>query len=138
MPIVILSDKEKLEKWNAICLEYGWSQPGELFTWIKRRGVRFTSAESCLAPEVTSVLVNSDIVAASLVAGSGEVMATRILEVYCGFVTFISTTLEAIFWKAVIERMSKEFSKFMPPELIPKYIRDILKYPADNDGSLPT
>jgi hypothetical protein len=136
MAIETLSDKQKLEKWNEICKEFGWSSPGELQSWISRSNVKFTGADSCLAPETMGVVSNSDNAMALVIKSSGEAMATRVLEIYTGMLTFASTAIEAVFWKNLIERMSKEFGTFVPPELVPKYVREIIKYPKDGNGSL--
>jgi len=138
MPVEILTDKQRLEKWNEICMKAGWAQPGELQMWTQKANVKFTRGDSCLAPESVAVVSDEKTAIAAAVNGTGEAVATRLLEVYAGLLVFISSTLESKFWQTVIERMSKEFDIFLPPELVPKYIREILKYPQDGDGSLPT
>lgn len=137
MPIPILTDREKIYKWNDICMQLGWSHAGEVEIWLRSNNVRFTPGQSVLAPEGIVLRVASPDAARGLVVGpSGEIMATHVLSVYIGMITFQRTSLESIFWHEVIERMSNEFATFIPPDLIPAYIREILKYPADGDGSI--
>jgi len=139
MPIPLLTDKEKLDKWNDICIMHEWSRGGELTAWLYVNNVKFTPGESVLSPDGMTLRIAAPDAAKGLVVGpSGETMATHILSVYIGKITFASTGIEAVFWHEVIERMSREFNTFMPPDLIPAYIRDTLKYPQDGGGELPT
>ena len=139
MPIPILSDKEKIEKWNDLCLAKNWSKAGELHIWLHAHNVKFTNGGSVLAPDGLTLKIAAPDASKGLVVGpSGETMATHVLSVYCGYITFASSSIEAIFWKEVIERLDREFDIFMPPELVPTYARNILKYPADGGGELPT
>jgi hypothetical protein len=139
MPINIYSDRERLEKWNDICIAKNWSKPGELQLWLGTHNIKFTSGDSVLAPEGLVLRVNAPDAARGLVIGApGETMATHVLSVYTGLITFTSTHIESLFWKEVIERMDREFDIFVPPELVPAYVRDILKYPSDGEGELPT
>jgi hypothetical protein len=139
MPIKILTDFERLKKWNDICIAKGWAKEGELEKLYKKANIQFTPGGSCMAPEVLTVKVTrkEDIPQITL-ACTGEAMATHVIEAYTGFLVFASTELDSEFWRAIIGRLDKEFDIFMPPELVPKYVRDILKYPADGEGELPT
>jgi len=118
---------------------HGWAKQGELQMWLHTNNVKFTPGGSVLASNGVVLKVSVPDIAEKLIKNtSGEIMATHILSVYSGHTRFTSTTLEAIFWKEVINRMSKEFDLFIQPNLIPTYIRDIIKYPGDGDSSLPT
>ena len=137
MPIKILSDFERLKKWNDNCIAKGWAKEGELERLYKKANIKFTPYGSCLAPETLTVKVTrqEDLPKITL-ACSAEAMATHVIEVFTGFIVFASTELDSEFWKAIIGRMDKEFDIFIPPELVPAYIRNILNYPADGEGEL--
>ena len=137
MPVSILTDREKIYKWNDICMILGWSKAGEVEIWLRQNNVRFTPGQSVLAPNGLTLRISSPEAAKGLVVGpTGEMMATHLLSVYVGLITFASTGMEATFWRAIIDRMKDEFDTFVPPDLVPKYIREILKYPEDGDGEV--
>jgi len=139
MPIPILTDKEKILKWNDICMTRNWSRQGELQTWLHANNIKFARSGSVLVPAGPALKVTAPSVAKGLITNTPcEIMATHILSVYSGKIIFASTEIEAIFWKEVIDRMSREFDSFMQPDLVPTNVRNILKYPGDGDGNLPT
>jgi hypothetical protein len=131
----MLTDREKIGKWNDICMVKGWSKQGELQMWLHTNNVKFTLSGSVLTPSRLILKIATLDAAKGLIENtSGEVMATHVLSVYSGHIMFASSTIEAAFWKEVIERMSSEFDLFMRPDLIPANIRNILKYPENGDG----
>ncbi len=134
-----LSDKEKLEKWNEICMAMNWSQPHELETWLQMHGVMFTKAGSCVG--INLVLGSKQILAESQIdeivkSSTGEAMATYILQAISGLLIFkvkpddatgmISSMLETIFWRTSVERCQLEWELDIPPEIMPKYVREAL------------
>lgn len=131
------TDKEKLEKWNDICMSMNWSQPHELETWLQMHGVMFTKAGSCVG--INLVLGSKQISVAGQVdelvkSSTGESMATYILQAISGLLSFkvkpdaemLSTELETIFWKTAVERCQLEWELDVPAEIMPKYVREAL------------
>ena len=133
-----LTDKEKLEKWNDICMSMNWSQPHELETWLQMHGVMFTKAGSCVG--VNLVLGGKQISVVGQIdeiikSSTGEGMATSILQAISGLLSFkvkpdntemTSTTLETIFWRTAVERCQLEWELDIPPDVMPKYVREAL------------
>lgn len=138
METPILSDREKLNKWNDICISQGWADHGELEKWLAIHGFVFTNAGSCVSSSFVNFRASTNDIAEQLIkSGTGEEMATHILEALTGGLIFINSEVEVSFWKAAIERLSVEADLFMPPEIVPKSVRESLKYPtADNQGSV--
>jgi hypothetical protein len=134
----ILTDKEKIEKWNDICMTMNWSQPHELETWLQMHGVMFTKSGSCVG--VNLVLGGKQISVIGQVeeivkSSNSEGMATYILQAIAGLLSFkvkpdntemLSTTLETMFWKIACERCQLEWELDIPPEIMPKYVREAL------------
>lgn len=130
----MLTDREKINKWNDICMTKSWSKQGELQMWLHTNNVKFTLSGSILAPNRLILKIATSDAAKGLIKNtSGETMATHVLSVYSGHIMFASSLIEAAFWKEVIERMSDEFDLFMQPDLIPANVRDILKYPGEGE-----
>lgn len=138
MEIPILSDRARIEKWNDICMSQGWSESGELEKWLGVHGILFTPAGSCLGLSLLTVKVEDLQAAEQLVKqGTGEAMATHVLEALTGILVFGGSEAESTFWKAAIERLQLEVDLFMPPEIVPRLARTLLKYPADeNQGAV--
>jgi len=131
----MLTDREKIGKWNDICIAKSWSKQGELQMWLHTNNVKFTLSGSVLTSSRLALKIATSDAAKGLIKNtSGETMATHVLSVYSGHVMFASSTIETAFWKEVIERMSNEFDLFMQPDLIPTYVRSILKYPENGDS----
>jgi hypothetical protein len=128
-----LTDKERLLKWNELCMDLGWAKSSELEIWLKMRNVKFTPSGSCMAPEIAVKITANELIP-QLLGGEDAEVFIRMLETYCGFICFISSGLEAEYWKYLIDRLEKQHI-IMPPELVPTYIRNILKYPP---GSFDT
>jgi hypothetical protein len=138
MEIPILSDKAKLDKWNDICISQDWAQQGELEKWLMAHGIFFTGAGSCLNTSIVVIKMSSSQQAIDNIKNSSsEEMATNILLALTGIMIFSSSECETDFWKAAIERLNVEADMFMPPEIMPKPVRESLKYPADtNNGAI--
>lgn len=132
------TDRERVLEWNDLCITRGWARPGELQVWLYEHSVRFTPSDSILSPDGFLIKIATKEAASELAGGEAEMMATHVLSVFCGQIIFASTDIEASFWKVVINRMSSEFDTFMPVELVPVYIREILKYPAEGDDKAAT
>jgi hypothetical protein len=134
MEIPILSDRSKLDKWGEICVNQDWAGPEELEKWLAIHGVMFTGAGSCLGTSLMTMKVSTPEQADQIIKmGTGEEYATRILETMSGLLIFSDSDSETAFWKAAIERLNVEADMFMPPEIMPKSVRESLKYPADNN-----
>lgn len=138
MPIPNLTDKEKIFKWNDLCITYGWLTIGELEEFLEIAEVKFTPSGSVLTP-ISLSLSATDEKAVDLMTKESTIegLARSVINIYCANVIFSSTVLEVLFWKMIIERLDKEFNIFLEPELVPSYIRDTLKYPED-DGEVLT
>lgn len=134
----ILSDREKIEKWNDICIMLGFFKSGETELWLRFNNVKYTPGGSVLAPDGFGLQFSTPDSAKGLITNvNSEQMATHILAVFSGRITFSSTAVEVIFWKEVIERLDAQFATFTPPDIVPVYVREVLKYPADGEGELP-
>lgn len=125
MKTKIMNDREKLDVWNTICIENGWSKPRELERWLLHCGIKFSGAGSAVPDQ--SMLVENKYNLQILIDGvEGEGLATLILEVLCGVLMFPSTELERLFWVYSQKRLKDEFNILIPEEIIPNY--------AKNDG----
>lgn len=133
MPIPNLTDKEKIYKWNDLCVTYGWVAIGEVEAFLKVAEVKFTPSGSVLIPlKMSVVATNQESVNTMTKECSIKALARYVVNIYCANVVFSSVALEVSFWKNIIERLDAEFDVFLEPELVPSYIRTILKYPSEN------
>jgi hypothetical protein len=130
--VPVLTDKAKISKWNDICISMNWAQKGELDKWLLVHGILFTPGESCWGQSLSSVKVEDPITAAQIAKSTtGEALATHVLQALTGIMLFTSTEIETVFWQSTIERMSLEWELFLPPEIIPKMVRESIGYPRD-------
>lgn len=132
MSVQNLTDEEKIYKWNDLCITYGWVGIGETEKFLEISEVRFTPLGSVLSPIKLSA-VASDMSAIDTMVKETPIkgLAHYVTNVLCANIIFPSVDLETAFWKSVIERLVKDHNVFMDPEIIPSYIRNILKYPSD-------
>lgn len=119
-----MNDKEKLDTWNRVCMENGWSKPRELEKWILQSGVKFSNSGSSV-PDVVMMIMNKYNLEVVLNAVEGEGLATLILEAIAGVLTFASVDLERMFWYSADERLRDEFSTSIPEDLFPKYLKKL-------------
>lgn len=131
----MLTDKEKLSAWNKICVEQNWASEDELEKWLFINQVSFTNAGSCLANGLRAMSCKSVEEAEDLISGGGEIMATHILRSLTGLLTFIGTGIEVAFWAKAIAQLMLEVDIYIPPEIMPKLVRDTLKYNGDGTKS---
>lgn len=118
-----LNDKEKLDLWNKVCLENGWSKPRELERWLLHSGVKFSNSGSAVPDRAMSIenKYNLDII---IQAVEGEGLATLIIEYLTGVLTFRSVELEKLFWKKMSKRLREDYKMEMPQKIIPEYIKN--------------
>jgi hypothetical protein len=132
--VPILTDKAKIDKWNEVCLDQDWAKDGELDKWLIAHGIAFTPAGSCVGMSLYVIRVKANEDIDKLVTfTNGEEIATHVLEVLTGIICFSSTELENLFWQRTIDGMKAAFALFVPPEIVPKAVRESLKYPKDDD-----
>ena len=118
-----LNDKEKLDLWNKVCLEKGWSGPRELEKWLLHSEVSFSNNGSAVPGKSMSIdnKYNLDIV---INAVEGEGLATLVLEALSGVLVFGSVDLEKMFWNIVGKRLKAEFQLTVPTQILSKYIKN--------------
>lgn len=119
-----LNDREKLDTWNVVCMQNGWSKPRELEKWLLRSGIKFSNTGSAVPDETTMInnKYNLDVI---INAVEGEGLATLILESLTGTLMFGSIELEEMFWNETNQRLADEFKITIPIVLFPKYIKKI-------------
>lgn len=118
-----MTDKDRLDVWNKVCLKNGWSKPYELEKWIISTGARFTGGGS-IVPENTIILDNKYNIELQVMALDGEALATLVLEAMIGIITFPSLESEEIFWKSIKNKFKELHEVNLPNEIIPGYIRN--------------
>ena len=118
-----LNDKEKLDLWNQVCIEHGWSSPRELEKWLLHSGIKFSNSGSAVPDQVMMLMnkYNLDIVVKAV---EGEGLATLILEALTGTLTFSSTELEKLFWSKVDSRLREEYDSAVPVTIVPNYVKN--------------
>lgn len=136
----LLSDREKLEKWDEICQERGWSVPRELDERLAKNGIYFTGAGSCvnIGPVAfrlenvsnTKVVVNSS---------DAHELALFIMQSLCGLLLFTSVEVETKFWELSQQRMLEDSNLELPDSIVPRYIRNksFAKKDKDDDNKSP-
>lgn len=117
----MITDIEKLHKWNEVCLSKGWSKKNELQMWLMQLGIRFTSAGSAV-PDTLFVIDNKHNAEIQVRGVEGEHLATLVLEALTGTIIFNDLETEKTFWNVAIERFKEEFETDVPQEIIPNYI----------------
>lgn len=118
-----MNDKEKLDTWNQICMEHGWSAPNELEKWLLHSGVKFSNSGSAV-PNVIMMIENKYNLDIVIKASEGEQLATYILQVLTGMLVFPSIDLERLFWSWIDQKLRKEFNTSVPQHIIPNYIKN--------------
>lgn len=127
-----LSDKARIEKWGEICVSQNWAMPYELEKWLAAYSIHFSDSGSCFGPSLMSLRASTTEQAEELARKlNGEELATAVLHVLTGIMVFINTEIELAFWKLTIERLNLEWDLVLPPEIVPKRVRDALQYSGE-------
>lgn len=123
----ILTDREKLELWDVICLQNGWAVVNEIDKWLNKHGIYFTSAGSCINLGPYMFKLENEPNAKVIANGSTiDELVTFVLQALCGMLTFADVELEGKFWKLMRERFLLEFKQDIPVEIVPKYHRELV------------
>lgn len=126
-----LSDREKLDLWNKVCIKNGWARPYEMDKWLLAMGIRFTPTGS-VVPERVVQFDNKYNIEMQVNAVEGEMLATLVLEAMVGMVTFPSMETEKIFWDATKKKLNEVYEASIPDEVLPKYIREYEKFRVED------
>jgi hypothetical protein len=118
----VMNDKEKLDFWNQICMEQGWSKPRELEKWLLHSGIRFSNSGSAV-PDMILMVTNKYNLDVIIKSAEGEGLATLILQALSGILVFASVDLERMFWSKTDERLRSEYGTYIPENIIPNYIK---------------
>jgi hypothetical protein len=120
-----MTDKEKLEKWNKVCIKNGWASENEMYSWLGKHGVYFTNAGSCVNAGMFSYSIdNLDNVKLAVNSHEEEGLATMVLQVLSGIMIFPNYKTEREFWDTIKERLEKEYKIDFPDEIIPPAFRE--------------
>ena len=121
-----LTDREKLDVWNETCINNEWAAKYEMDKWFLTVGIEFTDHGSVL-PGYIYQLDNIYNVEMNVNACDGEMLATMMLKVMTGMVTFSSLSVERFFWKLAAKKFLDDFGVEIPPSIIPVYIKNNLE-----------
>jgi hypothetical protein len=121
-----MTDREKLDMWNAVCVKKGWAKKYELDSWLLSVGVKFTSAGS-IVPDQMYVLDNKYNTEMQVRGVNGEHLATLVLQAITGMLMFPNKDTEETFWNTTKERFKEEFQIKIPALILPVYMRPVEK-----------
>lgn len=123
-----MTDRDRLDVWNKICIKKGWAKKNELDKWLISVGIRFSPAGSII-PENIIQIDNKYNAEMHVRAAEGELLATLVLQVMTGMLVFPNKEVEKSFWDITINKFNEDYNTKVPNIIIPKYL--IKKSDAD-------
>ncbi len=134
----MLTDREKLELWDTICIKNGWSSVNEMDRWLKKYNIYFTGTGSCVNYGFYLLLIENQDNTKVVVNGSEiEELTTFVYQSLSGILIFASVDAEKAFWKHTHKRFKEEFNQDIPSELVPKYLHKSVYNNSSNDDEGP-
>jgi hypothetical protein len=121
-----MTDREKLDMWNDVCVKKGWAKKYELDSWLLSVGVRFTPAGSII-PDQMYAIDNKYNTELQVRGVNGEHLATMVLQAISGMLMFPNKEIEETFWNTTKARFKEEFKVSVPAEIMPYYMRPVPK-----------
>lgn len=127
----VLTDRQKLDMWNDVCVSKGWAKKRELDTWLLKLGINFTSNGS-VVPDESYKISNKYNIKMVVDGVTGEHLATLVLEALTGTLIFDSLELEKEFWDIAQRRFREEFEISIPKIVLPPYVKTFAKPKEEN------
>ena len=121
-----MTDREKLNVWNKVCIKNKWSDKYELDSWLLRSGITFTPSGSAI-PSQVFMLDNKYNIELQVNGTTGEGLATLVIQALSGIIIFKDLESEKYFWEAVKKRFKDQFDIKIPIDIIPIYLRKKLR-----------
>lgn len=116
-----MTDEEKVELWETVCVENDLASISEFKFWLEEANVSFTATGSSVASE--NYLLNKRVLEKGLESLDSEGLATLVLEYITGVLIFNSIEVEIYFWTNISQVLQKRGIE-VPQELVPAYIKN--------------